>query len=309
MIASGSAQASEVVVWPSPWFRKGRTPQPCSRGQRLRQSRLDVSSEGVGVVDYPSRALSALIGKYGAHGERRGAQLARREEGAYRGNAADEQRSQPGCIGVRVPSDLRIRALSVRLAKGTSERVTISTMLVLLLVMLTAGAAASPAACPSVSALDQALDARLLATRLTPGLTQEGVVTQLGPGFADLGTTDAGIRVVHWLLTEGTGSRRASVALECEFDRDGRLRQCEAAHRFHVQLVTSAQLEALPEGLGLPLVVKSLCQPESMVYVPERSELLLRYTEPLGAGEFSSAFVELFFDDGGRLKRKGVYVK
>jgi len=45
--------------------------------------------------------------------ERRGARLARREESAYREYATDEQRRQAGCIGVRMPPYLRIRALAV----------------------------------------------------------------------------------------------------------------------------------------------------------------------------------------------------
>jgi len=48
------------------------------------------------------------------HRERRGARGARREEGAYREYATDEQRSQAGCIGGRMPPYLRIRALSAR---------------------------------------------------------------------------------------------------------------------------------------------------------------------------------------------------
>jgi hypothetical protein len=50
------------------------------------------------------------------HRERRGARVARREERAYRGYATDEQRSQAGCIGVRMPPYLRIRALAFRIA-------------------------------------------------------------------------------------------------------------------------------------------------------------------------------------------------
>ena len=62
-------------------------------------------SEGVDMGDlvYAVFELSAAFHKYGDAPRRRGARIARREEGEYREYLTDEQRSEAGCIGVRMP--------------------------------------------------------------------------------------------------------------------------------------------------------------------------------------------------------------
>jgi hypothetical protein len=49
------------------------------------------------------QSLSAAFHKYGEAPRRRGARLARREEGAYREYLTDEQRREAGCIAGRMP--------------------------------------------------------------------------------------------------------------------------------------------------------------------------------------------------------------
>ena len=81
-----------------------------------------------GATEGNGAALSAAFHKYGAHRGRRGARLARREEGEYREYVTDEQRreagapaarsparwdGEAGCIGGRMPPYLWKSALSL----------------------------------------------------------------------------------------------------------------------------------------------------------------------------------------------------
>jgi hypothetical protein len=153
------------------------------------------------------------------------------------------------------------------------------------------------------------LDGRLLATSLRPGMARAEVSARLGGDMTDLGWVDAGYHIVQWILDVESGSRTAAASVECHFDRDGILTTCEPWGRWHVQRVTRAQLDALPQRARLADVVASLCSPETLDYAPETGGILLRYTLPLTTGKHSSAFVELRFDRDSRLSEKKVYIK